>query len=240
MRILPRIATSTITACVVWTAGLPGLHSQMPAPSLERLEAAYSETVRRSQAAVMQQYLGDLQALLARSSGSDADAVRFEIARVHKLMSEGTVIDVAPSIVTPEVSGNGTGKRKHGIVFSLDPDEAEPVQAKGDAVALGTATWRLSRLQSGTYELIALCACPKLPEGSPSISVAYQGQTIQYTMQPGNRTKDENSFRPITLGRFTIKEAAINGAVVVTASGSPPWVRVKKIIITVIDPPEPK
>jgi hypothetical protein len=207
-------------------------HAQTAAPSnLDRLETAYRETVKRTQAPLMQQYIVELQALLARSTGSDADAVRFEIARIHKLITEGSVLDLSPTLKpgTAPSTPEKVEKKHRSIVFTLDPDEATPAQPKSGSVPLGSASWKFSKLPAGTYELVAMVACPGPLPAAPTITVNYHGLTTTCEIKERNLTKNATSFRPLSVGTFTLKEDVLDETITISASGSNPWLFVKHI-----------
>jgi hypothetical protein len=125
--------------------------------------------------------------------------------------------------------------RKSGIVFTLEPKDATPLPADAggaDAVVpLARASWLLSSLPAGSYDVVAHYACAVLPAGA-KVHVAFGAQEFDRDLQQAQLTKDQKTFRVMRLCQLTIKEEAVRQSFVVTAMpGSGPWIFLKQILI---------
>ena len=230
-------STANLVACLLALA--LAVRAQTPVKSdegppqrsmLEAKEQIYQSKLKQLQAPLLTDYLAELNALLLKTTRpAEETAVKAEIERVNKMISTGVVEMYAakpaptPGSKTPPVSG---------IVFSLDPNEATPAPPAGKFVPIGSASWQLSLLTAGNYDLVAYCACPKLPV-TPTIKIDYHGTTLTREFKVNNVTKDEDTFRLVRLGQLKLSEDVKMEKVVVTSSDSgEPWLFIKQILIT--------
>ena len=205
-----------------------------PPPSrLEQLEATYNELLRGIHLPLLNQYLAELQALQAKALiASESAALKTEVARVQAIIAGKGIVDFdAPK---PESKEAGKVVRKSGIVFTLEPGDAAPLPAKSgpDAVVpLGKASWLLSSLPAGSYDVVAHYACPALPAGA-KVHVAFGKQEFDRELQASHLTKDGKTFRVMRLCQFTIKEEQVRQSFVVSvAPEGEPWMFLKQVLI---------
>ena len=207
-----------------------------PQPSrFQQMEITYLDNLRRVHAPLLQQYLAELKVLLDKSPAADAAAIKAEVARVQKMIAETGLIEFSNS-KAPVVTDKPAGA--NGIVFTLEPHEAVPPQPDDKPVPVGKASWTLSRLPAGNYDVIAHYSCEKLGT-SPVLNVAFQDQKFQRELKPSNVTKDSSTFRVMRLCQLKLKEDATFQALSVDmATGEAPWFFVKQILI--VKAKEPK
>ena len=86
-------------------------------------------------------------------------------------------------------------------------------------VPLGSATWKLSALAAGTYDLVARYTCPTVPAGA-KLHVSFAGQEFDRVVTPSLVTKDAKTVRVVRLCQITIKQDVLMQPVVITASPS--------------------
>lgn len=199
-----------------------------PQPTrFQQLELTYVDNLKRVHAPLLQQYLGELKALMDKSLAADAPAIKAEVARVQKMVAGTGLIEFSGKSQAPNPPGMGG----NGIVFTLEPHEAQPPQADDKPVPLGEASWTLSKLQAGSYDVIAHYSCEKL-SASPTLKISFNGQDYTREFKPANVTKSGGAFRVMRMCQLKVKEdAAFQKFTVATASGGEPWVFVKQILI---------
>ena len=206
-----------------------------PPPSrLEQLEGTYNELLRGIHLPLLNQYLAELQALQAKALvAAESAALKAEIARVQAIIAGRGIVDLdAPK---PEAKEAGKVVRKSGIVFTLEPGDASPPPARAggaDAVVpLGKASWLLSSLPAGSYDVVAHYACPALPAGA-KVHVAFGKQEFDREVQATYLTKDGKTFRVMRLCQLTIKEEAVRQGFIVSATpDGEPWMFLKQVLI---------
>lgn len=197
-------------------------------PGLQELEATYTENLRKVQAPLMQQYLIELQKLLSTAAEQEAQAIRDEAAQVQRLLAEGGIVNLMP----PKTPVDRTATSSPGITFTLEPHEASPVPTENSVVPIGEASWTLSRLPPGTYELIAQYSCPNLPQTAAKIEASYAGQRIFKEMRPSQLTKDKETFRVMRLGRFQVDTEKRREAVTIRSTGpGEAWLFIKQALL---------
>ena len=204
-----------------------------PATRLELLEAQYLDLLKNAHLPLLKQYLIDLQSAQSRiTSTADTAALKAEIARVQGLIADKGIVEFdshKQDSAVPKVV------RKSGIVFTLDPNEATPVPpvANGPeaAVPLGAASWRLSALAAGTYDLVAHYTCP-VPPPAAKVHVTFAGQEFDRVLTGSQATKDDKTFRVMRLCQFTIKQDTLLQSITITASpAGAPWLSLKQALI---------
>lgn len=196
---------------------------------LEAKEQIYQARLKEIQAPLLTDYLAELNALLLNTTKpADEAAVKAEMERVNKMIISG-VVEMYAAKPAPSATDK---KTVTGIVFSLDPHEAMPAPAEGMPVPLGKAAWNLSLLPAGNYELVAYCACSKLPV-TPAITIDYHGTTLTREFKVSNVTKNDSTFRLVRLGQLKLTEDVKMEKITVTSSDTgEPWLFVKQILIT--------
>ncbi len=235
--------------CLMALASAGGLQAQAPAPSaapsrpanappqtrLEQLESTYNELLRGIHMPLLNQYLTDLQTLQSKALvASESAAVKAEIARVQAIIAGKGIVELdVPKAADAKTAGKVV--KKSGVVFTLEPADASPVPADAaspDAVVpLGKATWVLSSLPAGSYDVVAHYACSSLP-ASAKVHVALGTQEFDREIPPAYLTKDLKTFRVMRLCQLTVKEEAVKQSIVLTAmpAGSP-WIYLKQVLI---------
>ena len=199
----------------------------VPPTRLQQLEMTYQDNLKRVHAPLLQQYLTELNALLAKSLAADASAIKAEIDRVQKMIASGGLIALDKKAAV--VADNS--RNANGIVFTLEPHEAQPPPPNDSVTPLGTAAWTLSKLPAGNYEVIAHYACPKLP-ATPTLQISFHGQNFTRELKPNNVTKDGDTFRVLRLCQLRLKEDATYEALTVSSpANKEPWLMVKQILI---------
>lgn len=222
-----------------------GAHAQTPQPvtdpvappsKLEQMEATYRENLKARHLPLIQSYFAELRNAQARATTvAEKTAYGEEMARVAKLVTEGGIIwpRMDEATPTPQSLPAAESSQRSGVVFSMDPHETDPPQPAGaETVPLGSATWTLSRLPAGTYEVVAEYICPVVPE-SAEIRIHFAGLEEKRSVKAGSATKDSNTVRLMRLGRLVIKEEILGGRITVTASPGPDaWFSVRRILIS--------
>ena len=219
---------------IVLNAQLLTPEGSPPATRLEQLEAQYNDLLKSTHLPLLKQYLADLQATQGKvATPAETAALKAEIARIQTLITGKGIVDFdnrkTDSSATPKVV------RKSGIVFTLDPNEATPlppVSTGPDAmVPLGSATWKLSALAAGTYDLVAHYACPIVPEGA-KVHVSFAGQEFDRLVTPTQITKDGKTFRVMRLCQIKLpKDVLLQNVVVTTEPANAPWLFLKQALI---------
>lgn len=216
-------------------APLSDAEPPVPLSKLEQMEATYRESLRARHLPLIQSYFAELRAAQAKAATvAEKTAYGEEMARIAKLVNEGGIIwprieDPSPATQPAPVPD---ASQRSGVVFSMDPHETDPPQPTGaQSVPLGSATWTLSRLPAGTYELVAEYTCPVVPEGG-EIHISFAGLEEKKSVKSGNVTKDANTVRLMRLGKLVVKEEVLGGRITVSASPGPEaWFSVRRILI---------
>jgi hypothetical protein len=213
-------------------AAASGSSAQTPAPAasqtrLQKLELTYQDNLRKVQAPLLQQYLTELKALQAKAAPSEAAAIEAEIAQVQKLVASGGLVDLLPA--RPDATD--TKGKSPGIVFTLDPHEARPPQVGDAPVPVGEASWSLSRLPAGNYDLIAHYACPALPPGA-TIEISFGDEKVTREIKPSHITLNGDTFRVMRLGRLKVSADTLGQAIVIKSSTpGEPWLFIRQALI---------
>lgn len=200
---------------------------------LAQMEATYRESLKTRHQPIIQQYLTELRTAQARAlTMEEKSAYAAEMARVAKIVTDGGVVTPRVSEPTPAPVTPANAPMGRGIVFSLDPHEAVPAQPEGaETVPLGTASWTLSKLQPGTYELVAEYSCPTVPEGG-SVKVEFAGLTETRPLRATHATKDAATVRLLRIGRLVLPQEVVGAQMVVTATPSDTaWFSVRRILL---------
>lgn len=203
-----------------------------PTPSrLQSMEAIYQKNLKAAQAPLLKEYLADLNALLLRAPAADAPAINAEIARVNKMIASGMIEFSAAKPSAPPAKA-GRPLPSSGVVFSLDPNEAVPPQPADGAVPIGSASWTLSLLPAGTYEIIAQYSCTTLPTGSAKVKLDYHGNSFTRELKASQLTAKDGSFRVMRLGQITLTEdVSLEKVTLSTVEPGEPWFFVKHILV---------
>lgn len=232
MRSLALISMMITVARLALAQGAVSPEVGPPPPSrLQTMEAIYQKNLKAAQAPLLKEYLADLNALLLRAPAADAPAINAEIARANKMIASG-VIEFASAKPAAPPTTVGRPLPSSGVVFSLDPNEAEPAQPADGAVPIGSASWTLSLLPAGTYEIIAQYSCTTLPIGSAKVKLDYHGNTFTRELKANHLTAKDGSFRVMRLGQITLTEDVKLEKVTLSAvEAGEPWFFVKHILI---------
>ena len=203
-----------------------------PTPSrLQSMEAIYQKNLKAAQAPLLKEYLADLNAMLLRAPASDAPAITAEIARVNKMIASGVIEFSAAKPAAPPTNV-GRPLPSSGVVFSLDPNEAVPPQPADGFVPIGSASWTLSLLPAGTYEIIAQYNCTTLPTGSAKVKLDYHGNSFTRELKANHLTTKDGSFRVMRLGQITLTEdVKLEKVTLSSVEPGEPWFFVKHILI---------
>ena len=206
-----------------------------PPPSrLEQLEGTYQDLLKGTHQPLLKQYLADLQAMQARAlTAGDSAAVKAEIARIQAIIAGKGIVEF--EVPKPEAAPQPKVVRKSGIVFTLDPPEANPPPPNANApdavIPLGTATWKLSSLPPGSYDVVAQYTCPAATENA-KVHVSFGGQEFDRPVGTAQVTKDAKTFRVMRLCQFTLKaEASLQDLVVTAAPSGEPWLFLKQVLV---------
>lgn len=206
-----------------------------PPPSrLEQLEGTYQDLLKGTHQPLLKQYLADLQAMQARAlTAGDTTAVKAEIARIQAIIAGKGIVEF--DVPKPETAPLPKVVRKSGIVFTLDPPEATPPPPNASApdavIPLGAATWKLSSLPPGSYDVVAHYACPSAPENA-KVHVSFAGQEFDRSLGAAQITKDAKTFRVMRLCQFTLKaDATLQDLVVTAAPAGEPWLFLKQVLV---------
>lgn len=232
---------SWLAALAFWAGTLMNLSAQVvtpdgtpPATRLEQLEGTYSDLLKNAHLPMLRNYLAALQAMQTRALvASESAALKAEIARVQAIIAGKGIVDFDPPKQEPAQAAKVV--RKSGIIFSLDPNEAMPLPVNATSpdatVPMGAATWKLSSLPAGSYDLVAHYACPNVAPGA-KLHVSFAGQEFDRELKPAQITKDNKTFRVMRLCQFTIKQEAQLQNVVITATpAGEPWLFLKQVLI---------
>ena len=229
MKIGALILATAFATTFTWAQNAVQPVAGPPQPTrFQQLELTYLDNLKRVHAPLLQQYLGELKALLEKSPPADAPAIKTEAARVQKMIGDGGLIEFTSNKPAPSAAPGPAG---NGIVFTLEPHETQPPQSDDKPVPLGTAAWTLSKLPAGNYDVIAHYSCQKLADNS-SVKVSFHDQNLSHEVKPNNVTKSDAIFRVMRLGQLKLKDDATFEKFTVTASpGGEPWFFVKQILI---------
>ena len=229
--------TRCFLACLFMASLADWTAAQAPTPAaaqtrLQKLETTYQDNLRKVQAPLLQQYLAELKALQAKAAPADTAAIEAEIAQVQKLIASGGLVDLLPA---KPVIADTKGKTP-GIVYTLEPQEAQPPQVGEAPVPIGEASWTLSRLPVGHYDLIAHYACPALPPDA-KIEVSFGDQKVIREIKPSHITLTGDTFRVMRLGRIKVAADAF-GQTISIKSSSPgdPWLFIRQTLIVKAEP----
>lgn len=221
-----------ILACILTVAMAARTAAQTPAPvasqtRLQKLELTYQDNLRKVQAPLLQQYLAELKALLAKASPADSAAIEAEITQVQKLSASNGLVDLLPA---KSVIADTKGKTP-GIVYTLEPHEAKPPQAGETPVPVGEASWTLSLLPAGNYDLIAHYSCPALPPGA-AVEISFGDQKITREIKPSHITLTGDTFRVMRLGRIKVAADTLGQAIVIKSqTPGDPWLFIRQALI---------
>lgn len=211
---------------VSWTT------AQEPVPAasqtrLQKLELTYQDNLRKVQTPLLQQYLTELKALLAKASPGEIAAIEAEITQVQNLISSAGLVDLLPARpLTADTKG-----KVPGIVYTLEPAEAQPPQAGETPVPVGEASWTLSRLPAGSYDLIAHYTCPALPPGA-TIEVTFGEQKTSREVKSSHITLTGDTFRVMRLGRIKVAADTFGQAIVIKSkTPGDPWLFIRQALI---------
>jgi hypothetical protein len=215
---------------------VPMVFAQAPADKLDQLEATYQSNLRERHRLIVQQYLTELrnaQALAPDVASETAFAQ--EIVRITELGKTAGPISLTQEKPSPLPPSGKKGDRvltSRGMAMSLDPAEALPAQPAGALhVAIGEASWRLSKIPAGSYDLVVEYVCPAIP-GDAQLYLDYAGEKIVRPLRETHTTADMRTYRVMRLAQITLKEDAVDQALVLRAtSTSAPWFFVKRIIV---------
>jgi hypothetical protein len=238
---------------------LSDLHAQSvpvisgsPAPvRLQEYEATFQQELRKIHAPLLSGYLLSLQTLARTASPAEQPAVQAEIVRVQKLIASGTALDLA--IVAAALKNTGTpvalpadlsGLRDAGAVLELKAEQAlefSPTGVYPETLPLGTASWNVSTLAAGGYEVLVQYACPALPAGQFTLSAAIGPHKTETVLKPARVTKSALDFKILRLGRLQISETLANETLKLTLS--PPAAdtpfRIQRLILAKKTPTKP-
>lgn len=218
------------------TAGA-AVGSEAPAAApgkIEQMEATYRESLKARHLPLIQQYLTELRTAQTRAlTMEEKSAYAAEMARVAKMVTEGGIVSPRTAEPAPVVSVPAASPMGRGVVFSLDPHEALPAQPEGaESVPLGSATWTLSKLQPGTYDVVAEYSCPAVPEGG-SIRIDYAGLQENKALRPTHATKDAATVRLLRIGRLVLKQEVLGAQMTISAApDAAPWFSVRRILLS--------
>jgi len=194
---------------------------------LQKLELTYQDNLRKVQAPLLQQYLVELKALADKASPLEAATIQAEISQVQKLIVEGGAVDLLPA---KPLASERKGKAP-GIVFTLEPHEAKPPQVGDAAVPIGEASWTLSRLPAGNYDLIVHYACAELPAGG-SIEFSFADQKHTREFKTNHITQSTDTFRVMRLGRLKIAADVVDQPLIIKSlAPGDPWLFIKQALL---------
>lgn len=217
----------------------PLLWAQTPTPpsdKLDQLEATYQTNLRERHRVIIQQYLTELRnAQTVAPDAASKEAFAQEIARITDLSTTGGPIPLTQETSSSPAPANKKGERimsSRGMAMSLDPEEALPAVPAGAAhVAIGEASWRLSKIPAGSYDLVAEYVCPAIPENA-HLYLDYAGEKIVRPLRDTHTTADMSTYRVMRIARITLKEDAVDQTLVFRATAtSAPWFFVKRVLI---------
>lgn len=232
MRSLVLISLLTLLVRLVQAQGAVSPEVGPPTPSrLQAMEAIYQKNLKAAQAPLLKEYLADLNALLLRAPAADAPAINAEIARVNKMIANG-VIEFSAAKPSAPPTKVGRPLPSSGVVFSLDPNEAEPPQPADGVVPIGSASWTLSLLPAGTYEIIAQYVCTTLPTGTAKLKLDYHGNSFVRELKATHLTSKDGTYRVMRLGQITLTEdVKLEKVTLSTVEAGEPWFFIKHILI---------
>jgi hypothetical protein len=209
--------------------------------SLDTLRSTYAAEKKRLQTPYLQAYAKELQALSLRTTLSSAEraAVAAEITRVQGLVAgSGTFEPIAQPAPAPIVRG-ADARLAPGIMLTLEPATATPapsITTGPDArVQLGSASWPVSKLPAGKYDVVIRCDGGAVPPGG-KISLSIGTAVVEREIRP---TAPAAIGRPriIRLGSLQLKEDISASKVTLTASPAhSAWLSLIQAFITTPKP----
>lgn len=203
-----RIALLLLALGTVAKAQLP---SAPPVTRLRQMEGIYQKELSSRHIPLLGKYLVDLQRLTVSTSAKAA--YQAEIARIQQIITSGGVVD----LVAAQQTQAGTPmpmpmpaptpiERKNALIVltsSLAQDVSPTPAANAAAALVSEATWRIELISAGTYDLLLQYACTDLAQPL-KISVEFNGQTVEKTMEADRVTQDAETFRILRLGSLTL------------------------------------
>lgn len=196
----------------IWTTAL-GQSSRPPGNSparLRDLEATYQQELRRIQVPLLTEYAARLEQLAAVSTPAETPAIRSEIARVKKLITEGGVVDLrmanaalAGAPPTPPPAGPKSNAPPSLVLEAAQASNFVPTGENPPAIALGEAAWTVPQIREGSYDLIVQYACTGVTEPA-IIRISIGDHEFDFDLQPNKVTREASQFRLMRIGRLKI------------------------------------
>lgn len=205
--------------CWLLPAVAPVIAQQPAAPPaaaitrLQQMEGIYQKELSARHIPLLGKYLTELQRQSAAAvAAADKQAYQDEILSIQKIISAGGVLDLiavqqsqAAAVPMP-VPQPVPAERKQALI-ALSPALAQSVSptpaANAETAVIGEADWRIELIAAGSYDILLHYACPELAEPM-TVSVEFNGQTVEKELDAGRATKDAQTFRILRLGSLTL------------------------------------
>jgi hypothetical protein len=227
-----------------------------PAPGtatrLQQLQTTYQSNLRKLHAPLLADYARELevlkQTLLTRSRSADAIAVDNELVRVRGLAATTCILPyemprkegpaIADAAAPKAVKPPAAKKAPDGIVLTaaeaLPPTEFPLVLRDGPAKALhiGRASWKVTSVPAGTYDLIIFYASAKIPDGQ-SITAHFSGNDLVLPLTADHSTNTDLNFRAARVGQLTLESEVTNATLTLnTEPFNTPTLWLRSLVLT--------
>ena len=199
------------------------------AARLQQLQSTYQSNLRKLHAPLLADYARELevlkQTLTTRGRSADALAIESELVRVRGIVATTGILPydmprkegppMADASVPNPAKPPSAKKAGDGIAFTaaeaLPSTEFPLVLRDGPAKALqiGRASWKVTSVPAGTYDLIIFYASAKIPAGQ-SITAHFNGNDLVLPLTADHATNNDINFRAARIGQLTLEHEVAN------------------------------
>lgn len=217
-----------------------------PAARLKEYEATYLAGLKKIQTPLLNEYAAKLQQLSLTAAPADQSAIKAELDRVQKIITDGGIIDLrsasnpqsAPSSTPPGPAGNGIGpgpggpRPLAGAVLVLRPDTARGPAVLGSSITIGKAQWAIDHLDSGTYDISVVCSFPSFT-GKASLVASLAGDQAREDLSEARASNSPDQFRLLRLGKVRLDDDVTNKDLTVELDSTDlTGVQIRQVIIS--------
>lgn len=189
-----------------------------PAARLKEYEATYQAGLKKIQTPLLSDYAAKLQQLALTAAPADQPAIKAELDRVQKIITDGGIIDLRsasnPQSTPPpkppgSPPGNGPGpggpRPLAGAVLVLRPDTAKGPAVFGSSITIGKAQWTVDHLDSGTYDISVICSFSSFT-GKASLVASLAGDQAREDLSEARASNSPDQFRLLRLGKVRLDD----------------------------------
>ena len=193
-----------------------------PAVRFKEYEATYLAGLKKIQTPLLTDYATKLQQLSLTAAPADQPAIKAELDRVQKIITDGGIIDLrsasnpqAATSMKPPGNGIGPGagpgvpRPLAGAVLVLRPETAKGPAVLGSAITVGKAQWTIDHLDSGTYDISVICSFPAFT-GKASLVASLAGDQAREDLSEARSSNSPDQFRLLRLGKVRFDDDITN------------------------------